>query len=98
VIDSVIVRNQNMHLTSVSTVSCFFVLFSSPDNVSATRHVRRQSNGVSINDFCFEFQLIGSTLSAICVTADAIPMPTSKDLNRCLTNSHEALEFDLRYS
>jgi hypothetical protein len=92
VIDPVIVRNQNMHLTSVSTVSYFVLLFSSPANVSATRHVWRQSNRVSINDFCFEFQLLGSTISAIGVTADAIPVPTSTELNRCLTNNSTVLE------
>jgi hypothetical protein len=85
-----------MHLKLMSSISLLALLFLGLTEAVPNPSIRRQSNGVSITDFCFDFQLIDSTFRATCVRADAVPVPTSKDLNLCLVNNHGVLNFDSR--
>jgi hypothetical protein len=85
-----------MHFTLMSPILLLVLLFLGLAKAFLSSSIRRQSDGVSIKDFCFAFQLIDSTLHAKCVSAEAIPVVTSVDLNRCLVNNHGALTFDSR--
>jgi hypothetical protein len=87
-----------MHLKLMSSISLLVLLFSGLTKAVPSPSIRRQSDGVSMNDVCFDVQLIGSTIHAKCVSDKALPEFTDKDLNLCLVNNHGALNFDSRCS
>lgn len=86
-----------MYWKTVSVPACIFLSLvpGLAFGASKTRFRRQDGSALGLlHDFCTNFEIKGSKLTALCVASVGVPSEASIDLNKCLSNDDGQLQFE----